>query len=204
MDQHFQELLLEYAHANNEARLKEIENKLWNRFGVTRTVLVFDMSGFSSLSRRYGIVHFLSMVRRMQITTQEIISRLGGEVVKFEADNCFALFYNVDEAVQASIELNQTFNKLNEQTTDECDIRIAIGIDYGPILLIGGPDYFGDPVNTACKLGEDTAAAGEILLTKRAYEQLAIEHRPKGEILKLSISGIEITAYKIHYLPTTS
>ncbi len=123
-------------------------------------------------------------------------------MVKFEADNCFAAFSDVAEAVQASIALNQTFNRINEQTADEYDIRIAIGIDYGPILLIGGPDYFGDPVNTACKLGEDTASAGEILLTQRAFEQLPPDSGITGTTLNLSMSGIEITAYKISYQPT--
>jgi len=46
---------------------------------------------------------------------------------------------------------------MNEYTDDPFDIRISIGIDFGDVLLIGGPDYFGDSVNRACKLGEDVA-----------------------------------------------
>ena len=199
MDPRFQELLLEYAHAKKGAKLREIEKKLWDQFGATRAVLVLDMSGFSLLSRRYGVVHYLSMVRRMQLAAQEVIDQHGGEVVKFEADNCFAAFPDVDGAVKASIALNQTFHRVNEQTPDEYDIRVAIGIDHGRILLIGGPDYFGDPVNTACKLGEDTASAGEILLTERAFALLSPEPARRADKLHLSMSGIEITAYKIRY-----
>jgi adenylate cyclase len=199
MDPHFQELLLEYARASKGARMREVEQQLWERFGATKAVFVLDMSGFSLLSRRYGVVHYLSMVRRMQLTAEQVIVDQGGEVVKFEADNCFAAFPDVASAVGAGIALNRTFHRINQQTADEYDIRIAIGIDFGRILLIGGPDYFGDPVNTACKLGEDTASAGEILLTQRAYEQLPSQGGVDGERLNLSMSGIEITAYKIRY-----
>jgi adenylate cyclase len=199
MDPHFQELLLDYAHAGKGARMREIEQQLWDRFGATKAVLVLDMSGFSLLSRRYGVVHYLSMVRRMQLTAQEVVDRHGGEVVKFEADNCFAAFPDVAAAVAAAIALNQTFHRINLETADEYDIRIAIGIDHGRILLIGGPDYFGDAVNTASKLGEDTANAGEILLTQRAFEQLPQGVGADAEELHLSMSGIEVTAYKVRY-----
>ena len=202
MDPHFQELLLEYAQATKGAKMREIEQALWDRFGATKAVLVLDMSGFSLLSRRYGVVHYLSMVRRMQLTTQEVVDRHGGEVVKFEADNCFAAFPDVAAAVAAAVALNQTFHRINLDTADEYDIRIAIGIDHGRILLIGGPDYFGDAVNTACKLGEDTAQAGEILLTQRAYEQLPTDQQEGAEAMDLSMAGIEIKAWRILYNPT--
>lgn len=201
MDPHFQELLLEYAQASKGAKMREIEQTLWERFGAIKAVLVLDMSGFSLLSRRYGVVHYLSMVRRMQLTAQEVVDRHGGEVVKFEADNCFAAFPDVGAAVAAAVALNQTFYRINLDTADEYDIRIGIGIDHGRILLIGGPDYFGDAVNTACKLGEDTADAGEILLTKRAYEQLPAGFGAGAEEMHLSMSGIEITAFRIRYDP---
>ncbi len=199
MDPHFQELLLEYARASKGAKMREIEQALWDRFGATKAVLVLDMSGFSLLSRRYGVVHYLSMVRRMQLTAQGVVDGHGGEVVKFEADNCFAAFPDVAGAAAAAIALNRTFYRINLETADEYDIRIAIGIDHGRILLIGGPDYFGDAVNTASKLGEDTANAGEVLLTQRAYEQLPPDSGITGEPLNLSVAGIEITAYKVHY-----
>ena len=202
MDPHFQELLLEYAQATKGAKMREIEQALWDRFGATKAVLVLDMSGFSLLSRRYGVVHYLSMVRRMQLTTQDMVDRHGGEVVKFEADNCFAAFPDVAAAVAAAVALNQTFHRINLDTADEYDIRIAIGIDHGRILLIGGPDYFGDAVNTACKLGEDTAQAGEILLTQRAYEQLPTDQQEGADAMDLSMAGIEIKAWRILYNPT--
>jgi len=199
MDQHFEELLLQYAHAETPGQRKVIHDKLWAEFGRKKAVLVMDMSGFSLLTQKFGIVHYLSMVKRMQIITAPIIERHGGQVVKFEADNCFAMFDEVSPAVQAAIALNTAFAAVNQFTDDEFDIRISIGIDYGEVLLIGGPDYFGDAVNRASKLGEDVAGPGEILLTEIAVEQFPVEQRPAGETLDLSISGIRLAVLKLAY-----
>jgi class 3 adenylate cyclase len=92
LTQRFYNLLLEYSRQSDPAQRKQIEDTLWREFGTERTVFVLDMSGFSLLTQKYGIIHYLSMVRRMQLTAQPIIESHGGRVVKFEADNCFAVF----------------------------------------------------------------------------------------------------------------
>jgi len=168
----FQDLLLEYSQQTKPAERARIENELWEKYGVERTVLVLDMSGFSLLSRKYGIVHYLSMVRRMQLTAGPVVRRCGGKVVKFEADNCFALFEQPLEAVRAAIGMQLAFDAANILTPSEMDIRISCGIDFGRILVIGEEntpeDCFGDPVNRASKLGEDVANSGEIIITRDA------------------------------------
>ena len=199
MDIRFQDLLLEYALAATDKQRQDIEVTLWDEFGATKAVLVMDMSGFSRLTQRYGIVHYLSMVRRMQLTAQPIIEQYGGEVVKFEADNCFAAFPDPYSATRAGIALNAAFFGMNILTPDESDIRVSMGIDYGDVLLIGGPDYFGDTVNRASKLGEDIAGPGEILVTERAFQQIPAGAGISGQPLTFSISGIELKVVKVEY-----
>ncbi|MCS6993017.1 MAG: adenylate/guanylate cyclase domain-containing protein [Anaerolineales bacterium] len=199
MDARFQELLLLYAQADTSTAQDEIEKTLWAEFGTTKAVLVMDMSGFSRLTQKYGIVHYLSMVLRMQLTSQPIIQALGGKVIKFEADNCFAMFDTVLSATEAAIRLNTAFDAINRFTEDNFDIRVSIGIDYGPVLLTGGPDFFGDVVNTASKLGEDVAGPGEILLTTRAFRQLPPEAGYTGKTLTPLLSGVRIEAYALEY-----
>jgi len=77
MDSRFEELLIQYAQADTKILQEEIERMLWTEFGTVRSVLVMDMSGFSRLTQKYGIVHYLSMVKRMQVTSQPIIEHLG-------------------------------------------------------------------------------------------------------------------------------
>jgi class 3 adenylate cyclase len=199
MDPHFEELLLQYAQAESPNQRREIHDALWERFGRKKAVLVMDMSGFSLLTQRFGIVHYLSMVKRMQITTTPIVERHGGTVVKFEADNCFAMFDAVASAVEAAVALNTAFAAVNQFTDDELDIRVSIGIDFGEVLLIGGPDYFGDAVNRASKIGEDVAGPGEIILTEAALANFPPGGRPAGEQLELSLSGIRLTVLKLAY-----
>lgn len=198
MDQRFTELLLEYAQPDQaETRRDEIEQILWREFGQTRAVLVMDMTGFSLLTQKYGIIHYLSMVKRMQAVTKPTVEKHGGEVIKFEADNCFAAFMDVSSAVNAAIELDRIFEDMNRFTDEIFDIRVSIGIDYGDVLMIGVPDYFGAPVNRASKLGEDVGGPGEIYLTEEAFRLLPPGFQ--GEHLNISISGIELNAVRLQY-----
>ena len=195
----FQDLLLTFSQSEDISERKKIESTLWKDFGAEFAVFVLDMSGFSLLTRKYGIVHYLSMVRRMQMTTEPIVKSYGGEMLKYEADNCFAIFPDSLSAVNAAIAMQHAFAASNLLTADELDIHIACGIDFGKLLIIGHDDCFGDPVNRASKMGEDIAAAGEILITKEAMETIPAEAGIKSRELNISISGINIPAYAIEY-----
>ena len=199
MDKRFEQLLLKYAKSTTEGGREKIKQQLWQRFGAHKAVFVMDMSGFSRLTQRYGIVHYLSMVRRMQLVTEPIVEQHAGQVIKFEADNCFAAFDNPHDAVRAAISLNIAFSSMNIFTADEFDIRVSIGIDDGKVLMIGGPDYFGNPVNSASKLGEDIAAPGEILISNHAFQQIPAEAGIKGKPVTFLTSGVELNAHSISY-----
>jgi len=195
----FQDLLLRYSQETNEADKRSIEDGLWKEYGTEKTVFVLDMSGFSLLTRKHGIIHYLSMVRRMQLTAEPIIESFGGSVIKFEADNCFAMFPDSLPAVNAAVAMQLAFEASNLLTSDEFDVHISCGIDYGKILIIGNEDCFGDAVNRACKLGEDIALAGEIIITKEAMDRIPADAGLKFESVDLSVSGITIPAYTIDY-----
>jgi len=198
----FQDLLLKFSQSDDLKRRKTLEQKLWDGYGAEYAVFVLDMSGFSLLTRKYGIVHYLSMVRRMQLTTEPIVRSYGGTMIKYEADNCFAVFPDPLSAVNAAVAMQHAFTASNLLTSDDLDIHIACGIDYGKILVVGNQDCFGDPVNRASKMGEDIAAAGEVLITKEAMEIIPPEAGIKARELKISISGMETPAYAIEYKST--
>ena len=200
----FQELLLNFSQSEKILERHKIEDCLWDEFGAEYAVFVLDMSGFSLLTRKYGIVHYLSMVRRMQLTTKPIVKSYGGSMIKYEADNCFAVFPDPLSAVNAAIAMQHAFRAANLLTADELDIHIACGIDYGKVLVIGHEDCFGDPVNRASKMGEDLACSGEILITKEAMQMIPAEAGIKARAVNVSISGITIPAYMIEYREKTS
>jgi adenylate cyclase len=195
----FQNKLLLFSKETSEAGRHEIEAELWHDYGAERVVFVLDMAGFSLLTRKYGIIHYLSMVRRMQLTAEPILETYSGTLVKFEADNCFATFPDTLSAVHAAIAMQLAFDASNLLTTDEFDVHISIGIDQGKILLIGNEDCFGDAVNRACKLGEDIAASGEILVTKHAIETATSELDFQLREVNVSVSGLTIPACAVEY-----
>jgi len=195
----FHQMLLNFSQSEISGERQDIEHSLWDEFGAEYAVFVLDMSGFSLLTRKYGIVHYLSMVRRMQMTTEPIVKSYGGSMIKYEADNCFAVFPDPLEAVTAAITMQHAFNAENLLTSDDLDIQISCGIDYGKILMVGHEDCFGDPVNRASKMGEDLAAAGEILVTKEAMQLIPATAGIKAREMNVSISGIVIPAYLIEY-----
>ena len=195
----FQTLLLKFSQAEDMDDRKKIETTLWKEFGTEYAVFVLDMSGFSMLTRKYGIVHYLSMVKRMQLTTEPIIKSFSGEMLKYEADNCFAVFPDPLAAVHAAIAMQHSFASENILTSDDQDIHIAVGIDYGKLLIVGHEDCFGDPVNRASKMGEDIAAAGEILISQEAFDMIPTEANIKTREVNISISGISIPAYIVEY-----
>ena len=197
--QKFQDLLLRFSQAEEAEVRQQVESEIWREFGAEYAVFVLDMSGFSLLTRKYGIVHYLSMVKRMQLTTEPIVKSYGGSMIKYDADNCFAVFPGPLSAVNAAIAMQHAFEASNLLTSDDLDIYIAIGIDYGKLLIIGNEDCFGDPVNRASKMGEDIAAGGEILITKDAMEMISKEAGIKAHEMNVSISGIDIPAFSIEY-----
>ena len=36
----------------------DVEARIWERFSATRAVVITDMSGFSRITKKHGIVHF--------------------------------------------------------------------------------------------------------------------------------------------------
>ncbi len=195
----FQDLLLNYSQAEDLDVRQRIESELWEEYGKESAVFVLDMSGFSLLTRKYGIVHYMSMVKRMQMTTEPIINSFDGSMIKYEADNCFALFPTPLSAVNAAVAMQHAFHTSNMLTSDDLDIYISCGIDYGRILVVEDNDCFGDAVNRASKLGEDVASAGEVLVTKEAMDMVPPEAEIKTRPMSISVSGINITAYAIKY-----
>ncbi len=158
-------------------KLAEIDARITASFEETCALLVLDMCGFSRLTIRHGIVHYLAMIRRMQRTVVPLVEEARGHVVKTEADNLFATFEDVKAAIQCARTIHGELARANEVLPEDWDVLVGIGIGYGPLLLIGDDDVWGSEMNIASKLGEDLAEAGEILLTASAYERAGTAKR---------------------------
>jgi class 3 adenylate cyclase len=192
-----QEFLFSYVSTPDEKARSRIEEDAWQTFGMRGAVVVLDMAGFSRTSQEHGIVYYLAMIHRMRAIVGPIAKRYGGEVVKFEADNCFLRFPDVQRAIEAMIGIQMAVEAANRSTPKDLDIELSCGIDYGDFLLVGDQDCFGVPVNRASKLGEDLGDPGDILVSRDAKESLEDCARFRFERVQYFISGVSLEAYRI-------
>lgn len=188
----FDSLIVEFSEESDPTRAEEIRKRIWDRFGTKGTVFISDMASFSSTSRKVGVCHFLKMIHRTRQIIAPVIVANNGLLLKCDADNCYAYFQSPDEAIRASFEVNAALFKANGTYSLGEEIRLSVGIDYGRVLLIGDKEFFGDPVNTASKLGEDLAMRDEVLVTHRAIENSDFEIPELAERMVARISDIEI------------
>ncbi len=195
--QRFDRLLDAYCAAETSDDRAEAEAALWTAFGIEASVLVADMSGFSRLPLRHGILHYLALVRRMRKASAPIFDRFGGRVVKYEADNAYAVFAEPTPAIHAALALNRDYDTMNQLTPDERDVHLCIGIDHGRLLLIPDHDLYGTPVNLASKLGEDLAGAGEVLVTQSARKRAGTMPEVRFETIEFSLAGLAFTAHRV-------
>lgn len=198
-DKRFQQLMLRYAQEEDVQRRAVLEQEIWETYGMACAVCVMDMSGFSRITQRHGIVHYLSMITRMRLTAEPVVRSHGGSLIKFEADNCFATFPEPLAAIRACLSMQIACNAVNLLTEDDLDLRMACGIDYGQVLMPHAADFFGDCVNRASKLGEDLAEAGDILVGAQAMERVPADAGFVAAPATFRVSGIKLEAYSISY-----
>lgn len=142
-----------------------IDRRIWRLFGEKWAVLYTDLSGFSRNVADFGIVHFLQTIYESHRLLVPLIERDNGILLKTEGDSLLVMFRHVSDAVRCAVEMQKCTQQYNETRIDEEKVLLCVGIGYGELLRIGDSDIFGAEVNAACKLGEDTAKAHEILIT---------------------------------------
>ncbi|HEY0384810.1 MAG TPA: adenylate/guanylate cyclase domain-containing protein [Pyrinomonadaceae bacterium] len=204
MEQKTRAQLAEFLQERNEhpERAAEIDARIQEVFGETHAIMVMDMSGFSRMTIAHGIIHFLSMIHRMHQIALPTVEEHGGEVIKWEADNVFAVFPEVERAIDAALDILKRFSAANTMLPEEMDMHGKFGIGYGETLIIEREDLFGSEVNLASKLGEDLAGREEILLTQEAFSRVDAAARNYEEE-RLSISGLELIVHKLKYDPAS-
>jgi len=193
----FDSMIAAFADETDADKAEAIRQGIWERFGTDGTVFISDMASFSSTSRKLGVCHFLKLIHRTRQLVGPVVERNNGTLIKCDADNCYAFFKQPDDAINASFDISAALYELNDSFGMSEQIFLSMGIDYGRVLLIDDIDFFGDPVNTASKLGEDLAVRAETLVTERALERASFEIPELAERMVARISEIEIKYIRV-------
>lgn len=149
-----------------------IDREIWDRFGDECAIVFTDLSGFSRQVATFGIIHFLQIIAQQKRLFLPAVERHGGTLIKIEADSLLLTYPNVRAALVSTLEMQHACADFNVGKLPEERVLLCVGVGYGRILRIGGTDVFGQEVNAASKLGEDTAKSSEILVTNAAREAL--------------------------------
>ncbi len=158
------ERLIEERMAPGADRAK-IDQRIWDLFGEDWAVMFTDLSGFSRNVAEFGIIHFLQTIFEAERILVPVLEGNDGILLKTEGDSMLVIFRKPAKALQAAVGMQDACAAYNRGRPDEEKVLLCVGLGYGTMLRIGDSDVFGREVNAASKLGEDTAKAGEILVT---------------------------------------
>jgi adenylate cyclase len=177
------------------------EELVWQRYGKTVAVMVLDSSGFSRVSEAHGILYFLSRLMLMRRVVKPIIEANNALDFHFEADNVFAVFEQPDEAIRTAFMCHEAVYENKVMLTEVEPFKVCIGIGYGPMLYSETLEgYFGEEMNLASKLGEDTADGGETLITERAHASASVDLVQLFEQRTASFSGLVFPYYRRQFI----
>lgn len=154
--------------ATHGADRKAIDQKIWDLFGEDWAIVYTDLAGFSRKTTEFGITHFLQVIFEKKRLLLPIVERHNGILVKVEADSFLLLFRRASSALRCAIQMQQASKAYNLERLPEEQVLLCVGIGHGTILKLGDSDAYGQEVNAASKLGEDSAKVGEILMTEAA------------------------------------
>lgn len=179
-------LIEERARAKDPAA---VDQRIWDLFGETWAVMFTDLSGFSRQVQTFGILHFLQIIHEHKKVLAPVISGHDGILIKTEADSLLVIFRRPASAVKCAVKMQRVLEELNKNRAPDVQVLLCVGIGHGPILRIGDKDVYGQQVNAASKLGEDTAKAREVLVTKAAMESAGEIPGLKYERLDVAVAG---------------
>jgi adenylate cyclase len=104
-----------------------------------------DMVGFTLLSQHLSDPELAAVVQRFEELSHDIVTALGGRVVKMIGDEVMFVVESVAAAARIGLDLADAY------ADDELLSDVRVGLALGPVLLREG-DYFGTTVNLAHRI----------------------------------------------------
>lgn len=148
-----------------------IDRRIWDLFGEEWCIMATDLSGFSRGVAEFGIIHFLQTIFESERILVPVVESHDGILLKVEGDSFLVIFRNPAKAIQASVEMQRTVRRYNQDKVPAEHVLLGVGLGFGRVLRVGDADVFGAEVNSACILGESYAKGYEVLVTEAVRER---------------------------------
>ena len=139
-------------------------------------VIVSDLSGFTSGTRMYGIVHAASRIVRKRQLCLPIVHAHGAHFVGTEGDNLIVVLPDAFHAVRAAVEMCEAITTYNASLPEERHHhRIAlngVGVHCGGPVVVdrGSGEVFGPVASLAYHIGEDLCEDGRVLVSSAVVD----------------------------------
>jgi hypothetical protein len=183
------------------ANIKALDLEIADKFKSNFTALMYhlDLEGPSHL---YGANQSIVL----KAISLSIIRPVFKKYHAIELEDELFIFYEPSDAVLAALDAKDAILHYNSALTKEHEkdtLNIhGWGIHVGTMIFVEGTDiHWGDPVNTASKLGQDLAQNNDLLLSSALYELAKDNHkinddnRIQFEARELERSHVKFTAY---------
>lgn len=168
--QSFDDLLVRYFESPADQVMVQAEFE--RRYLTEGAILVVDFTSMVKRTAKDGIVYALALPRAAERVMTPGLEAHKGEVMKRVADTFFVAFPSAEAALlglRTGLKMLDAFNVTRTGAIGDGSkndpIYACAGLGFGRILVNPGEDLYGDEVNRAFVLGEDTAERGEILVT---------------------------------------
>jgi class 3 adenylate cyclase len=186
------------AQMQGPAAVQAADTAMNARFTKRKAVLVIEMYEQAEVAAEYGVLPFIDMVLTMKNKCRMAVKHRNGKCVRSIETKIIgqimALFDSPTDCMKAAIEARYRCR--------EEDFELAIGVGFTEILDLDSCNCFGDAVNMAFKLGEDTAKGNEILITENVRNSVvaAGDFPFKMEDMRsVELSGITIKHWNVEY-----
>lgn len=172
------------------------EQQFRDKYAATVAIMQLDMTGFTRAAMSRGsLFSFLRILDAQQVCVPVLESH-GADRIRAFADDLTATFQEPARALQAALEIHRRMAAFNaSDDLGEGRIECCIGLGYGEVYRIGPDQAMGDEMNRTSKLGEDTAEAGETLITDAFHAQ--VRHHPGCRFEPASDPEIAFPFYKV-------
>ncbi len=134
-------------------------------------IMFADISGSTRLFEVLGDSNARAIIAETLHVLTDIVHTYSGKVIKTIGDEIMCTFPTADDATNAACQMQEDLDEINTtQDADKPEIKIRVGLHFGPALLEGG-DVFGDAVNVAARMAAQ-AKGGQIITTKTTLDLL--------------------------------
>ncbi len=148
----------------------QLSQALKRRFEKPLALAFSDIVNSTPYFARFGNEAGRGLQQRHFDLLQKVVNDQQGRIVDTAGDGGFMCFPGVMHAARALIELQKLISNDNMNRQREHQLKVRIGIHYGPVLT-DGVQVTGDPVNVCARVG-GSAVGGEIRLSGEAFREI--------------------------------